>query len=141
VAAAPEMPVGPGEIGTTDEIPDVWSAKQFEFQNALTHERVRAMVVHLPDGTYWGFSLREPFGHCYLEYVTDFQILQNKYNFRADHPMVGDPCNLGVFDLLRYGPGLSGVVRGEMVQGSGLRPPMAIEMKVDNHKLIAVQSE
>ena len=100
------------------------------------------MVVRLPGGEYWGFSLREPFGNCDLEYVTDMAALQTNYNFSADHPMVGDPCNHSVFDLMRYGTTPSGtLVRGEIEQGGAIRPPIAIEIRKDGNEIRAVRME
>ncbi len=57
----------------------------------MTAQLGPAMVVRLPGGAYWGFSMREPFGDCQLELVTDLKKLKTAYNFRADHPMVADP--------------------------------------------------
>jgi hypothetical protein len=103
---------------------------------------VPALVVHLPRGGYWGFSLREPFGGCRLEYVTDLKRLESTYNFKGDHPMVGDPCDYSVFDLLKYGPTSdNAIVRGAVVHGTALRPPIAIEIKVEGHKIIAARHE
>jgi hypothetical protein len=101
------------------------------------------MVVRLPGGQYWGFSLREPFGDCELEYVTDLKKLQTDYRFEANHPMVANPCSRTVYDLMRYGNGATngGVVRGDIVQGSGVRPPIAIEIRTSGKDVIAVRSE
>jgi hypothetical protein len=141
VATIEKVPHGPGEIGSTGEFPSEWSSKQFVMLNPVTKESVPATVVRLPGGSYWGFSLIEPFGQCRLEYVTDMKRLATYYGFEAKHPMVGDPCNRSVFDLTKYGPGIDGLVRGEMVQGSGLRPPMAIEVRVEGSKIVAVRME
>jgi arsenite oxidase small subunit len=145
-AAAPVAPVekvalGPGEIGSTSEFPAPWSAKQFVMQDPVTKLHVPATVVKLPGGAYWAFSMIEPFGQCHLEYITDLKRLDSYYGFRASHPMVGDPCSKSVFDLTKYGPGIDGLVRGEMVRGSGLRPPMAIEVRVEGNKIVAVRME
>lgn len=139
--AEERLPIGPGEVATTNQLGKVWSSQRFMFRNTLTSEQFPAMVVHLPDGVYWGFSLREPFGTCELEYVTDLAKLQNEYHFSADHPMVGDTCNRTVFDLTKYGSGPNGLVRGEIVQGSAVRPPMAIEIRTKGNQLIAVRME
>jgi hypothetical protein len=153
VAAAPvaaeapkpdrNLPVGPGPVATTEELAKTWSSKRFLFRDPVTSEAVPAMVVRLPRGEYWGISLREPFGTCELEYVTDLQRLQTEYRFRADHPMVINPCNRSVYDLLRYGGGSGNdeLVRGVIVQGTGIRPPMAIEIRTENTKVLAVRME
>jgi hypothetical protein len=133
--------VGPGPVATTAELAKPWSSKRFEFHDPKTADNLSAVVVHLPSGIYWAFSLREPFGTCELEYVTDLGKLQRDYGFHADHPMVGDPCNRAVFDLTRYGTGPNGVVRGAIVSGQGVRPPLAIEVKVRGKQVVATQLE
>jgi hypothetical protein len=137
------LPVGPGPIATTSDLAKAWSAKRFLFQNPIMNRTEPAMVVRLPGGGYWGFSLVEPFGNCELEFVTDLDKLRTEYVFHADHPMVGDPCNHTVYDLLRYGgAGASDdLVRGAIVRGNGIRPPMAIEIRADGKQIIAVRYE
>jgi hypothetical protein len=147
VAEAPgstqNLPVGPGPIATTDELAKAWSAKRFLFRDPLATEPVPAMVVRLPGGEYWGLSLREPFGNCELEYVTDLRQLQTNYNFRANHPMVVNPCTHAVYDLMRYSNGApdGGLVRGDIVLGTGIRPPMAIEIRIEGKQVRAVRME
>jgi len=136
-----KLPVGPGPIATTAQLAKAWSARGFYFRDAMTQKPVAAIVVRLPGGALWGFSLREPYGTCELEYVTDLGKLQRNYDFMANHPMVADPCNKTVFDLMRYGNGPSGLVRGEIAQGAGWRPPIAIEMRSQNDQVIAVRME
>lgn len=147
-AAAPErakpavsLPMGPGPITTTDDLAKTWSSQEFEFRNAGIEQTVPAIVVHLPGNVYWAFSLREPYGHCTLEYVTDLQRLKSEYNFTSDYPVVADPCNRAIFDLTKYGSGPNGLVRGQIVQGEGIRPPIAIEVRVKGKDIIAVRSE
>ena len=135
------IPVGPGLIATTNELTKPWSAKRFYFRDPVSRKPVPAMVVHLPGGTFWGFSLREPYGECEMEFVPDAKKLQRNYNFSATYPMVGDPCNKTVFDLTRYGNAPSGLVRGEIEQGPAWRPPMAIEIRVQDNQIIAVRME
>jgi hypothetical protein len=135
------LPMGPGEIASTEELAKPWSSKRFIFHNQLTNEQVPAMVVRLPNGVYWGFSLREPYGSCELEWVTDLNKLQTDYDFRSQHPMIADPCNHSVFDLTRYGNGPNGLVRGEIVHGAAVRPPMAIEVREQGKKILAVRME
>jgi hypothetical protein len=134
---------GPGPVATTEEMTKTWSSQRFMFRDPVTNQPLPAIVVRLPGGAYWGFSLREPFGDCDLEYVTDLERLWNKYQFKADHPMVIDPCNQTVYDLLKYGAGASNdaLVRGEIVQGSGIRPPMAIEIRRQGKQIVAVRRE
>jgi hypothetical protein len=140
---AKNLLVGPGPIATTEELTKPWSAKRFLFRDPLTTEPVPAMVVRLPGGEYWGLSLREPFGNCELEYVTDLQKLETTFHFRAGHPMVANPCTRAVYDLTRYSGGApdGGLVRGDIVQGTGIRPPMAIEIRVEGKQVRAVRME
>jgi hypothetical protein len=133
--------VGPGEIATTSELAKDWSAKKFIFRDPLTSREVPAMVVHLPGGVYWGFSLIEPYGSCEMEFVTDMHNLQTEYGYRGTHPMVGDPCNRAVFDLTRYGSGPAGLVRGEIAHGAAVRPPLAIEIQVHGKEVLAKKIE
>ena len=135
------LPVAPGPVATTDELTKPWSSKKFIFENRSTHESSPAIVVHLPGGTYWAISMEEPFGKCQLEYVSDLQKLRSEFDYAGDHPMVTDPCNRSVFDLARYGTGPNGLVRGEVVQGPAIRPPVAIETRVEGHRIIATRSE
>jgi arsenite oxidase small subunit len=135
------LPVGPGEIATTSELAKDWSARKFIFRDPLTSREVPAMVVRLPGGVYWGFSLVEPYGSCEMEFVTDMEKLRTDYGFRASHPMVGDPCNRAVFDLTRYGSGPAGLVRGEIAHGAAVRPPMAIEIQVRGKQVLAQKIE
>jgi len=136
------LPVGPGPVATIEELARPWASKQFTFPDSVTTELVPAMVVHLPDGSYWAFSLREPFGNCILDYSTDLQKLRDDYSFAATHPMVANPCNQTVYDLLRYGgPSDNALVRGDVVKGPGIRPPMAIEVRVEGKQIVAVRME
>ena len=96
------------------------------------------MVVRLPSGEFWGFSLQGPFGHCTLEYVTDLGALASQYKYNAGHPMVVNPCDGTVYDPLKVGSlGANTWVRGEIVKGSSLRPPISIEVKVRGRSVIA----
>jgi hypothetical protein len=135
--------VGPGPIATVGDLAKPWSSKEFLFRGTLSAEPVPAMVVRLPGGELWGFSLREPFGECELQYVTNLQTLETDYGFHAEHPMVVNPCTRAVYDLTRYGGGApnGGLVRGDIVHGSGVRPPMAIEIRTSGRNVIAVRGE
>ncbi|HUJ31457.1 MAG TPA: hypothetical protein VLY23_09265 [Candidatus Acidoferrum sp.] len=138
---APALPIGPGNIATADELSKAWSAKRFVFVNQTTFERIPALAVRLPGGTLWGISLREPYGTCELEWVTDVERLRSVYHVRAEHPMVADPCSKSVYDLGRYGNGPNGLVRGAIVRGRAMRPPIAIEVAEHGNHIVAVQME
>jgi hypothetical protein len=146
-SAAPQ-PSDSADIGALDELAKPWSSKSFVFVSPLTQERVPAMVVRLPSaasgksGSYWAFSLSEPFGTCQLLYVTNLGVLASQYGYTANHPMVVDPCTQTVFDPLRMGQRADGAwLRGAIVQGGGLRPPIAIEVSVHGDSLRADRIE
>jgi hypothetical protein len=138
--SSPVQPVheGPTIAGTVDELSKPWAAKQFNFVKPITHENIDAMVIRLPGGDIWAFSLEAPYGTCKLEYVTDLAALASAYHFRAVHPMVVNPCDSTVFDPLKVGT-LDGNTwaRGQIVQGGSLRPPIAIDVKVSGRSIIA----
>jgi len=136
-----QLPVGPGQIVRTEEMSKAWSNKKFLFRSPYTAEDVPAMVVRLPGGELWAISLREPYGNCELEFVTDLGRLSSQYHFAAEHPMVVDPCTRAVFDLTRYGNGPNGLVRGAIVKGTSVRPPTAIEVEKQGGWIAAVRIE
>jgi hypothetical protein len=126
-----------------------WTSKQFTFRNRLTGENISAMLVRLPGGSaaqasgYWSFSLQAAFGTCRLEYIEDLQKIRSDYGYpQAKHPMVGNPCSRTLFDPLKYAtlPG-NVLVRGAMVQGSDLRPPLGIEIKLRGKDILAIRME
>ena len=140
---AEKLATGPGPVASVDALAKPWAGKRFLFRDPLTSEAVPAMVVHLPDGNYWAFSLREPFGTCELEYVTDLDKLRIDYDYRqATHPLVGNPCSRTLYDPLRT-VNLPGNVwiRGAIVQGSDIRPPLGVEIKIQDKQIQAIRSE
>jgi hypothetical protein len=141
---APPTPIkeGPIVIATAEELAKPWSAKKFVFMKPFTRETVDAIAIRLPGKKLWGFALQEPFGHCTLELVTDLHKLANQYGYRASHPMVVNPCNNTIYDPLQVGPLGNGVwVRGQIVQGADLRPPMSIDMVEKGQSIIADRME
>jgi hypothetical protein len=139
--AVPVIPKAPGPVATTSELEKPWSSKRFIFRVPLNSEDVPAMVVKLPGGVYWGVSMREPYGTCELQYVNDPRVLAADYQFTATHPMLTDPCSRAVFDLTEYGSGPNGVIRGAIVKGGAIRPPIAIEIRVRGKEVIATRIE
>lgn len=136
-------------IATVAEMGQPWSSKQFFMRNGLTAESVPALLIRLPassasqENGYWAFSLNAPYGNCQIEYVTDLDKLKSDYDFKAaKHPMVVNPCNRTVFDPLKL-TNLPGNVwvRGAIVQGSDLRPPLGIELKVQGKTIQAIRME
>lgn len=135
------LPIAPGEIATTKELSKAWSAKRFLFRDPGTADEMPAIAVRLPGGELWGVSLRTPYGTCDLEYVTDLEKLRTQYQFPANHPMIVDPCTQTVYDLMRYGSGKKGLVRGEIVRGRAIRPPIAIEIITRGNHVVADRME
>jgi len=138
---AEKLRVAPGEIATAAELSKPWSSKRFIFHDRLTSENLDAIAVRLPGGALWGISLREPYGTCQLQYVTDLAVLQSQYGFAADHPMVVNPCSGAIYDLARYGGGPNGLVRGEVVHGVAVRPPIGIDVVARGEKIVATRIE
>ncbi|MBZ5641246.1 MAG: hypothetical protein LAO19_00655 [Acidobacteriia bacterium] len=140
--AVPPPHTGPTGVATVEELSKPWSAKKFNFQKPVTGESIPALVVRLPGGALWAFALKEPYGNCELEYVASTDQLASKYNFQASHPMVVNPCTSTVYDPLKVGPlGDNTWARGEVVQGSGLRPPLSIDVVVRGHSIVADRME
>jgi len=136
-------------VASMEEMAKPWSSREFYFRNHLSGENIPALLIRLPTGSpsqsngYWAFAQKSPFGNCQLEFVTDLDKLKTDYGFRAaKHPMVGNPCSRTVFDPLKLSnlPG-SVWVRGSIAQGSDLRPPLGIEIKVEGKKILAVRIE
>lgn len=145
VPAGPPTVQMPGSAGTVDEFPQAWSVKKLFVRSAAG--RVPAIIIRLPGGTarnastYWGLLLMSPYGRCELEYVTDLKKIADDYGYRASHPMVVDPCNLTVFDPTRLGEVGGIVARGAVVQGTTLRPPLGMELKIEGNRIMILQTE
>src|SRR5215469_257077 len=133
------LPFAPGAIATTSQMKEPWSTQKFLYHDS-NGDVLPALLVHLHGDEYWAISLREPFGTCELEFAS-IDRLRDYYNLRSKYPMIGDPCSRTVYDLTQYGSGPNGLVRGEIVAGTGLRPPLAIEVQVEGEKIIASRSE
>jgi len=136
-------------IATVDAMAKPWSSTTFEYRNGLSGERFPSLLLRLPAGSagqpsgYWAFSLKAPYGNCQLELVSDIDKLKNEYGYKAArHPMIGNPCSLSVFDPTKM-TNLPGNVwvRGAIVQGSDLRPPLGIEVKIEGKDIFAVRME
>jgi hypothetical protein len=133
------IPVAPGPIANVADMKQDWSTKAFVYKEA-NGDKTPALLVRLPKGEYWAISLREPFGNCQMEFAS-VEKLRGDYNLSAPYPMIGDPCTHTVFDLTQYGEGPNGMVRGAVVTGAAVRPPLAIEVNVKGGKIIASQEE
>src|SRR5208282_680316 len=148
-AALPHATEQDPGIASLSEMAEPWSSKQFFMRNGLTGENVPALLIRLPASLasqangYWALSMNAPYGNCQLEYVTDLEKLKSDYDFKAaKHPMVGNPCNRTVYDPTKMANLPGNVwVRGAIVQGSDLRPPLGIELKVQGKTIQAIRME
>ena len=95
---------GPIVAATVEELSKPWAAKKFTFVKPLSRENIDAIVIRLPGGELWAFSLQGPFGRCELEYVSDLSRLASQFRFKASHPMVVSPCDGTIYDPLKVGP-------------------------------------
>jgi hypothetical protein len=144
---APEATHSSNNIATKDELAAPWSSKEFTYRRPFSGDKLPALVIHLPGGSereplYWGVQLQAPYNHCELKYVTDLSALASQYGFRAAHPMIVDTCNGSIFDPLKMGTlGDGSWTRGELVKGGDLRPPLAIEIQVQENRLVAGRAE
>jgi hypothetical protein len=136
-------------IATVGDLGKPWSSVDFFIKNALTGENVPATIVRLPGGSaaaasgYWAFSRKAPYGSCQLEYISDLEKLRTDYDYRkATHPLVGNPCSHTLYDPLRTASLPGNVwIRGAIVQGSDIRPPFGIEIKIQGKEILAIRSE
>ncbi|HLW83031.1 MAG TPA: hypothetical protein VKS20_13420 [Candidatus Acidoferrales bacterium] len=132
-------PVAPGPIATIAEMKRPWSIKKFVYRRT-NGETLPGLLLHLPEGAYWAISLHEPYESCDLEFVS-VETLRTDYHLDASYPMIADPCTHAVFDLTQYGSGPNGLVRGAIVEGTAVRPPLAIEVEVKGQEIIASRAE
>lgn len=148
-AALPHATEQNPDIATLSEMEQPWSTKQFFIRNGLTGENVPALLIRLPSGAasqpngYWALSMNAPYGDCQLEYLKDMEKLRSDYDFKAaKHPMVGNPCSRTLYDPLKL-TNLPGDVwvRGGIVQGSDLRPPLGIEVRIQGKSIQAIRME
>ena len=148
-AALPHADASKPVIAETSDLAQPWSSADFFIRNSLTGENIPATIVRLPGGNpslpsgYWAFSRNDPYSSCKLEYITDLEKLRQEYDYRAaNHPLVGNPCSRTLFDPLRTGslPGNTWV-RGAIVQGSEIRPPFGVEIKIQGKQILAIRTE
>jgi hypothetical protein len=133
-------------IGTLYELAAPWSSKKFLFVDPNSHRSVPAIVVHLPGSaaqpSFWAFALTNQFSRCPLQYVTDLSAISQRFAYPAEHPMVVSDCDGILYDPLKMGTLSDGTwVRGEIVRGGGIRPPIAIQVEVRGRNLIAKRME
>jgi hypothetical protein len=126
-----------------------WSSADFFVRDLGTGESVPATIVRLPYGSptvpagYWAFSHKAPSGTCQLEFIKDLDKLRREYDFlAATHPLVGNPCSRTLYDPLKT-VNLPGNIwiRGAIVQGSDVRPPLGVEIKIKDKQILAIRTE
>ena len=136
-------------IADVAELSAPWSSKDFFIHDFTTGESVRATIVRLPSGSpatpsaYWAFSHKAPTSDCQLEYITDLDKLLKDYDFHhANHPLVGNPCTHTLYDPLKTLSYPGNVwIRGAIVQGSDVRPPIGVEIKIQGKEILAIRTE
>jgi len=139
--AAPQLPDAPGPVATIAEMSKPWSVTKFQFHRN-TGEALTGMVIRLPQAPgYWGLLTVAPYGRCQLELDSDVAEIRQKYGFAAAHPMVVDPCTQVVYDPLALGTASGAWVRGRVAAGPGIRPPLEVEIKIEQGFVIAGRSE
>lgn len=149
-AAIPHATEANPAIADVAALAKPWSSLDFFIRNRLTGENIPATIVRLPIGSpalpggYWAFSRKAPFGSCELEYVADLKRLHTEYEYKsANHPLVGNPCTHTLYDPLKTTtlPPDNIWTRGAIVQGSDLRPPLGVEIKIQGKQILAIRSE
>lgn len=150
-APTPSAPAGTAEpekntIGTLYELAAPWSSKAFRFVDPQTQQSVPAMIIHLPgppaEPSFWAFALTNPLSRCQLQYVTDLSVLSQRYGYSGEHPMVVSDCDGTLYDPLRMATLPNGAwVRGDIVRGGALRPPVSIQVELHGRDVIARRME
>jgi hypothetical protein len=135
------------KVAVVSDLAQPWSSKKFFFRSLTLSRYVPSLIVRLPgpaseSKSYWAFSLQAPFVPCEFEYIENVAKISSEYGFAARHPMVVNPCSHAIHDPLQFKelPG-NILVRGAIVQGSDLRPPYGIEVKVSGNQIYAVSME
>jgi len=136
-------------IAKVSDLSKPWSSVDFFIQDLTTGDNVPATIIRLPSGSpslasgYWAFSRKSAYGTCELEYVRDVDALRKGYDFRAaSHPLVGDPCSHTLYDPLKTASLPGNIwIRGAIVQGSDVRPPLGVEIQVHNNEILALRTE
>jgi hypothetical protein len=136
----------PGAIATLDELAKPWSSKEFNFVDPKSQNGVAAIVIRLPDSgsgeSFWAFSRTSLLSRCPLRYVTDLNALSQHFAYPAVHPMVVSDCDGILYDPLKMATLPNGTwVRGDIVGGVGIRPPINIQVEVVGPDLVARRIE
>jgi hypothetical protein len=142
----PQTDTEPNAIGTLYELAAPWSSKKFLFVDPRTQQGVPAIVIHLPgppaEPAFWAFALTNSLSRCQLQYVTDLSALSLRFAYPAAHPMVVSDCDGILYDPLKMATLSDGSwVRGDIVRGVGIRPPISIQVEVRGRNVIAKRME
>jgi len=149
LAALPHADEAHPVIAEVADLAKPWSSADFFIRNSVASEFIPATIVRLPAGSanspagYWAFSRKASYGNCQLEYISDLQKLRSDYEFRqASHPLVGNPCSRTLYDPLKTSNLPGNVwVRGGIVQGSDIRPPLGVEIQIRGKQILAIRTE
>lgn len=136
-------------IAQITDLSKAWSSADFFISSGLAGENIPATIVRLPSGSasapsgYWAFSRKAPYGACQLEYLSDLGRLRKEYDYRqAAHPLVGNPCSRTLYDPLKMANLPGNIwIRGAIVQGSDIRPPLGVEIKIQGRQILAIRTE
>jgi hypothetical protein len=136
----------PNAVATLYELAAPWSSKTFSFVDPNTRQSVPAMIIHLPgppaEPSFWAFALTSPFSRCQLQYLADLGALAHRFGVSAAHPMVVSDCDGAVFDPLKMATLPDGSwVRGDIVHGGAIRPPISIQIEVRGRDIVADRIE
>ncbi|MGB7847247.1 MAG: hypothetical protein WBL63_16655 [Candidatus Acidiferrum sp.] len=149
LAALPHADESHPVIAEVADLSKPWTSASFFVRNKLTGENLPAIIIRLPASSptapagYWAFSRKAPYGDCQLEYVSDLDKLRTDYDYHhANHPLVGNPCSHTLYDPLKTSSLPGNVwIRGAIVQGSDIRPPFGVEIKIQGKQILAIRSE
>lgn len=136
-------------IAQVTDLAKPWSSADFFIHNVVSGDSTPATVVRLPNtpatspSGYWAFSRKAAYGDCQLEFITDLEKILKDYDYRhATHPLVGNPCSRTLYDPLKTANLPGNIwIRGAIVQGGDIRPPLGIEIKVQGKQILAVRTE
>ncbi len=149
LAALPRANANNPVIAQISDLAKPWSSANFFIRGFTTGEEQLATIVRLPGGSatqpsgYWAFSHKAPYGGCQLEFITDMNRLRNEYGYRnPTHPLAGNPCTHTLYDPLKTAnlPGNTWI-RGAIVQGSDVRPPLGVEIQIRGKEILATRTE
>jgi len=148
-ASLPHADQNNAVIANISDLSAPWSSADFFIRSKLSGENIPATIIRLPGGSggsssgYWAYSRKAPYGSCELEYVRDLDKLRTEYGFQAaKHPLVGNPCSRTLYDPLKTANLPGNIwIRGGIVQGSDLRPPFEVEIKIQGKQILAIRSE